>query len=157
MINSGVPPHIIQRYLGHQSPEMTMRYAHIHDETLKKELADFLDAQVVNISGEMVASAVPALDGDRDLQWLKRNVLAQALPNGTCARPVAKGPCPHANACLTCGDFRTTAEFLSQHKQQLQNMEEIIRKATENGWQRQVEMNQQMKSNLRKIINALEG
>lgn len=29
MINNGVPQHIIQRYLGHDSPEMTARYAHI--------------------------------------------------------------------------------------------------------------------------------
>lgn len=34
MINNGVPQHIVQRYLGHESPEMTMVYAHIHDETL---------------------------------------------------------------------------------------------------------------------------
>lgn len=35
MINNGVPQHIVQRYLGHESPEMTMMYAHIHDETRK--------------------------------------------------------------------------------------------------------------------------
>lgn len=35
MINLGVPLHIIQRYLGHESPQMTMVYAHIHDETRK--------------------------------------------------------------------------------------------------------------------------
>ena len=27
MINSGVPHHIVQRYLGHESPEMTNRYS----------------------------------------------------------------------------------------------------------------------------------
>ena len=31
MINKGVPQYIIQRYLGHESPEMTQTYAHIHD------------------------------------------------------------------------------------------------------------------------------
>jgi integrase/recombinase XerD len=36
MINAGVPQHIVQRYLGHESPEMTMVYAHIFDETLRK-------------------------------------------------------------------------------------------------------------------------
>ncbi len=35
MINAGVPQHIIQRYLGHESPEMTMVYAHIFDDTLR--------------------------------------------------------------------------------------------------------------------------
>lgn len=156
MINSGVPPHIIQRYLGHESPEMTMRYAHIHDETLKKELADYLDGTVVNVSGEVVDSVASELDHDTDLQWVKRKVLAQALPNGSCARPVAKGPCPHANACLTCGDFRTTAEFLPQHREQLEQTDTIIAKAEENGWTRQAEMNQQVRRNLLNIITTLE-
>jgi integrase/recombinase XerD len=29
MINAGVPQLIVQRYLGHESPEMTARYAHV--------------------------------------------------------------------------------------------------------------------------------
>lgn len=33
MINNGVPQHIVQKFLGHESPEMTARYAHIFDET----------------------------------------------------------------------------------------------------------------------------
>jgi len=42
MVNSGVPMHIIQRYLGHESPAMTQVYAHIHDATLKKEITSFI-------------------------------------------------------------------------------------------------------------------
>lgn len=34
MINNGVPQHIIQRYLGHESPEMTARYAAIRVITI---------------------------------------------------------------------------------------------------------------------------
>jgi len=41
MINHGVPQHIVQRYLGHMSPEMTARYAAIHDSTLKQEFIKF--------------------------------------------------------------------------------------------------------------------
>ena len=73
------------------------------------------------------------------------------------SRPVIKGPCPHANACLTCGDFRTTLEFLEQHNEQLQQTKEIIDKAKANGWQRQVEMNEQIKTNLQNIISTLES
>ena len=41
MINNGVPQHIVQKFLGHESPEMTSRYAHIFDETLKMNLLNF--------------------------------------------------------------------------------------------------------------------
>lgn len=157
MINNGVPQHIIQRYLGHESPTMTQVYAHIHDKTLKREIAKYHDGRVVNIVGEVVESEYPELDVNLDLQWMKKNILAQALPNGTCARPVVKGQCPHANACFTCGDFRTTIEFLDQHKEQLSQTEKILEKANANGWQRQVEMNEQVKQSLTNIINALEA
>jgi len=41
MVNSGVPMHIIQRYLGHESPAMTQVYAHSR-RNLKKELLSFI-------------------------------------------------------------------------------------------------------------------
>src|SRR5699024_12071485 len=41
MINNGVPQHIVQKFLGHESPEMTSRYAHIFDESLKNEFTKF--------------------------------------------------------------------------------------------------------------------
>ncbi|WP_373530423.1 tyrosine-type recombinase/integrase [Nostoc sp.] len=155
MINNGVPQHIIQRYLGHESPNMTATYAHLFDSTLKKEIANY-QGRTVNISGQVLSAEDPELETS-DLQWFKRNVHAQALPNGSCARPIIKGDCPHAYACLTCGDFRTTPEFLNQHKEQLEQTEQIIEKAKANNWQRQVEMNDKIKTNLENIISSLES
>ncbi len=157
MINNGVPQHIIQRYLGHESPAMTSVYAHIHDQTLKKEIAKYHDSRVVNVAGEVVESTTPELDNDLDLHLLKKKVLAQSLPNGSCARPIVLGECPHANACLTCGDFRTTIDFLDQHKTQLDETEKLVKNAEENGWKRHAEMNTKVRDNLQKIITTLES
>ncbi len=155
MVNSGVPLHIIQKYLGHVSPEMTMHYAHIHDLTLKKEITKY-HSKVVNIAGQLVEPVNPELD-NTDLQWFKRNIQAQALPNGSCALPAPMKECPHANACLTCTHFRTTIEFFDQHKEQLEQTEKIVDKARANGWNRQIEMNERVANNLRNIINTLEN
>jgi integrase/recombinase XerD len=154
MINEGVPLPIIQKYLGHKSPEMTMTYAHIHDKTMRAHIDKF-HGKVVNISGETIV-VNSSLDNNQDLQWMRHNVLAQALPNGSCARPIIKGACPHANACLTCNDFRTTIEFLNQHKEQHKHCTEIIVQARSSGWERQVEMNEKVLENLEKIITSLE-
>jgi integrase len=35
LINAGVPQHVIQKLLGHASPQMTARYATIHDATVR--------------------------------------------------------------------------------------------------------------------------
>ncbi|HCF26048.1 MAG TPA: integrase, partial [Cyanobacteria bacterium UBA11049] len=155
MVNAGVPTQVIQRFLGHASPDMTMRYAHLFDQTLKTEIAKY-QSKVVNIAGEIVETMNPELD-DADLQWLKRNIQAQALPNGSCALPTVSQECPHANACLTCSHFRTTIEFLDVHKEELKKTNKIIEKAQMNGWTRQVEMNEKNKRNLEKIINRLEN
>ncbi|MEG4070838.1 tyrosine-type recombinase/integrase [Microcoleus sp. Pol11C2] len=154
MINMGVPQHIIQRYLGHESPEMTVRYAHIHDQTLKEEFAKFKN-KIVDVTGKVIATE-DSITQNTDLQWFKKNILAQALPNGSCALPMVAGHCPHANACLTCTHFRTTGEFLAEHKKQVEHTQKIIETAKVNGWQRQVEMNEKVKENLQQIIASLE-
>jgi hypothetical protein len=154
MINNGVPQHIVQRFLGHESPQMTSVYAHIMDRTLKRAIEDY-HARKVDISGTISANAGASVP--EDALVLKRNVQAQALPNGQCHLPVQAGPCPHANACLTCGHFRSTARFLPVLRQQLADAERMVAWAQENDARRVLEMNERVAANLRKMIAALEG
>ena len=154
MINLGVPHHFIQRYLGHLGPEMTNRYAHIHDTTMREKLSEYLQGTLVDVTGKVVQEDGP-LDTS-DLRWFTRNVLAQALTNGYCAIPVIAGPCPHPNACLNCAHFRTDVSFVAVHKAELEETARLIAKANANGWTRQVEMNEQKRNNLVNIITSLE-
>lgn len=72
MINNGVPQHIVQKFLGHESPEMTARYAHIFDETLKKEFIKFKETLVTN-SGSILDLTEENTEADNtDLQWFKK-------------------------------------------------------------------------------------
>ncbi len=112
MINNGVPQHIVQKFLGHESPEMTSRYAHIFDETLKAEFTKFKEKLVTN-NGDIIELDNDNEVDDVDLQWFKKNINAQVLPNGYCRLPVIAGSCPHANACLDCTHFCTSKQFLS--------------------------------------------
>lgn len=163
MINNDVPQHIIQRFLGHETPKMTERYAHLMDTTLKEAFAEF-NSKMVTISGEVVTPREVATNlaknmspEDVDARWLKKNIMAQTLPNGTCALPVVSNSCPHSNACLTCVNFRTDHRHLLTHKQQLAKTNSLIKQAEENGWKRQVDLNNLIKISLEKIISALEG
>jgi hypothetical protein len=154
MINLGVPHHIIQRYLGHKGPEMTNRYAHIHDSTMREKLSEYLAGTLVDVSGHKVVEE--SANDTAELQWFTRNVLAQALTNGYCAIPTVAGPCPHPNACLNCAHFRTDITFLDVHRAELRETERVIAKADANGWTRQSEMNARKRTNLVNIITALE-
>lgn len=151
MINAGVPQAIVQRYLGHETPEMTTRYAYIHHDTLKKSFQQF-QATMIDIKGD--PRPIPLKHHDAFL--LKQHIMAQALPNGFCGLPSIQQRCPHANACLTCTHFRTHKDFLPQHETQLKETQRIIETAKTNGWQRQAEMNIAVKQNLEAIISQLK-
>lgn len=100
---------------------MTNRYTHLHDQTLKTAFAAIL-GKLVDVHGR---THEPQEDVN-SRQWLKHNILAQALPNGYCGLPVLASPCPHANSCLTCAHFRTDAQFLPRHWQQLAATERLL-------------------------------
>jgi hypothetical protein len=153
LINKDVPQEVVRRLLDHDTPVMTAHYARLHDSTVRRH---WEQARKVNIEGtEVVLDPAGPLS---DANWAKQRLgrATQALPNGYCGLPVQK-TCPHANACLTCPMFITTAEFLPQHRQQHEQILQIISTAEARGQARLVEMNQQVADNLQKIITSLEA
>lgn len=155
LINNGVSQIVVQKRLGHSSPRMTNVYAHIHDKTMKQEMEKFWDGRVLNNQGEVVVSANPELD-TVEMQWVKKNMKAQSLPDGFCGLPITKD-CPvQGSPCLSCSHFRTSIEFLDNHKKRLEDTEKLIENARVNGWNRQVETNLPIAENLKKIIRGLE-
>ncbi|MZG15935.1 tyrosine-type recombinase/integrase [Streptomyces sp. SID5914] len=152
LINKDVPQEVVRVLLDHTSTQMTAHYARLHDTTVRRH---WEAARKVDIRGEEVT-----LDPDGPLaaaSWAKQRLgrATQALPNGYCGLPVQK-TCPHANACLTCPMFVTTPEFLPQHREQRQQVLQIISAAEARGQRRVIEMNQQLLGNLDKVITALE-
>jgi len=152
LINRDVPQEVVRRILDHDSPQMTAHYARLHDTTVRRH---WEAARKVDISGQRVR-----VDPDGPLAeaaWAKQRLgrATQALPNGFCGLPVQQ-TCPHANACLTCPMFLTTAEFLPQHHSHRQQVLHIISAAEARGQTRLVEMNEQVLGNLDRIITTLQ-
>ena len=152
LINNDVPQEVVRRLLDHTSHTMTARYARLADTTIREQ---WERAQKINIRGEPVDAST---DGPlADAAWMKQNLsrAKMALPNGYCGLPLQKS-CPHANACLTCPLFVTTAEFLPQHHQQLDATRALITRAETDGHTRLAEMNRTVETNLLTIISTLE-
>ncbi len=152
LINRDVPQHVVQKILDHDSPLMTAHYARLSDKTVR---AHWERARKVNAEGQPVQISPDGPLGDA--AWAKQQLsrATQALPNGYCQLPLVK-TCPHANSCLTCPMFVTTAEFLPQHHAQRQATLQIISAAEAAGHARVAEMNRQVASNLDNIIATLE-
>jgi integrase len=151
LINRDVPQEVVRRILDHDSAQMTGHYARLHDSTVRRH---WEAARKAGITGRTVA-----LDPDGPLAeaaWASQRVsrATQALPNGYCGLP-AQRSCPHANACLTCPMFLTTAQFLPEHRSQRQQTIQIISAAEARGQARLAEMNQQVLASLDRLITAL--
>jgi integrase len=154
MINSGVPQHVVQRMLGHASPQMTARYASIHDTTVRAAFDDF-QRRRVDISGRHLDFDPGAPTADAE--WVKHNLsrVAASLPNGYCGRPPQQD-CPHPNACLTCPDFHTTPQFLDIHRRQRDQTVKLISAAERAGRNRLADNHRHIHTNLERVITALE-
>jgi integrase len=152
LINRDVPQHVVQKILDHDSPLMTAHYARLSDKTVREH---WEKARKVDAAGQPVQISPDGPLGDA--AWAKQQLsrATQALPNGYCQLPLVK-TCPHANSCLTCPMFLTTAEFLPQHRTQQQATLQIITAAEAAGHARVAEMNRQVAGNLGKIITALQ-
>jgi integrase len=152
LINRDVPQHVVQKILDHDSPMMTAQYARLLDKTIREH---WEKARKVNAAGQPVQISPDGPLGDA--AWAKHQLsrATQALPNGYCQLPLVK-TCPHANSCLTCPMFVTTAGFLPQHRAQQRATLQIITAAEATGHARVAEMNKQVAANLDKIITALE-
>ena len=155
LINQGVPQHVIQRLLGHASPQMTARYANLHDTTVRKAFDEYCQ-QRVNLAGERIIydAAAPTADAE----WTKHNMsrVQASLPNGYCGRPPQQ-ECPHPNACLTCPDFQTTPAFLDIHRRQRAETRMLIATAESDGRFRLADNHRHVHDNLDQLIGVLEA
>lgn len=154
LINQGVPQHVIQRLLGHASPQMTARYASLHDTTVRRAFDEYCQ-QRVNLDGERIAYDPAGVTADAE--WTKHNMarVQASLPNGYCGRPPQQDR-PHLNACLTCPDFQTTPEFLDIHRRQRDETRTLIATAEADGRFRLAANHRQVHNNLDQLIDALE-
>jgi integrase len=152
LINRDVPQEVVRVLLDHDSHKMTSHYAKITDQTVRRH---WEQATKVNINGERVALDPGGLLDQA--QWAKTRygMATQTLSNGYCGLPIQKS-CPHANACLTCPVFITGPEFLPELREQRHRTLTLIGAAAGKGQTRVAEMNQQVLTNLDKMIGEIE-
>lgn len=110
LLNAGVPLTVIQRYLGHITPNMTAHYAKLRDHTVREA---FLALEKVRADG--TRSAMGASDLYEVLQLDRRT--DRILPNGWCLLP-PRQTCEKGNACLTCDLFVTDRSHLESLQRQ---------------------------------------
>ena len=123
LLNAGAPIHVVQRYLGHRSPEMTMRYAATLASTAERE---FLAMIKIGRDGRQVG-----MDRRDMLDLLQLDQRTdRILPNGYCLLPPVRS-CDKGNACHGCDHFATDRSHLPEIRRQLAATEQLVRQRQE--------------------------
>ncbi|WP_349269272.1 hypothetical protein MPNTM1_04892 [Mycolicibacterium parafortuitum] len=118
LINAGVPLHVVMRYFGHVSPEMTLHYAITRDQTMEEEFLKYKKVTRDGRTAEIEGSDL------YDLLHLDKRA-DRVLPNGWCTLP-PKQLCNKGNACLSCSKFVTDATHEPELRRQLDSTTRLI-------------------------------
>lgn len=142
MINNGMGIVDTMIYLDHSSPEMTLAYSEIYDETLKAKFK-----QVVMSKEAIGGAALQALreqiaNGDEsELDWVVSNLRKLSLPWGHCLHHAKANKCPYGqNACFTkdngpCHKLVTTKAHIPVIENTQADLENSLEAAKKNGWE----------------------
>jgi hypothetical protein len=117
------------KWLGHSSPEMTLAYAKIADDTLRKEWEKAQEKKGPLLRVNIDNGQVNKMDLDEDLihwEYIRSNIEAVRVPLGYCLASKKEG-CPYVvTPCLTCPNFCTTPDNLPDFDLEIQKVKEHI-------------------------------
>lgn len=129
LINLGMNLTHIMKWFAHASPEMTLMYARIADDTLRKEWEKAQEKKGPLLRVDLGVARVSEMDLDEDLihwDYIQSNIEAVRVPLGYCLASKKEG-CPYViTPCLTCPNFCTTPDNLPDFDREIKKIEEHI-------------------------------
>ena len=142
MINNGMGIADVMAYLDHMSPEMTLRYAEINDDTLKRKFkALVLSGQAAGGVALNVLKEQLEKGDESELDWVVSNLRRLSLPWGYCLHHAKANKCPYGqNACFTkdngpCHKLVTTPEHAPVIIATMEDLKKSKQVADEKGWE----------------------
>lgn len=127
LINSGMNLIHVQKWFAHSSPEMTMVYAKITDDSLKKEWIKAKE-NTNFFKIDIDRGEIKSIEDEDLIEWeyIRHNIEAAKVPLGYCMASQKMG-CPYVETpCLTCSNFCTTPENLPEFEMEIKNLESLI-------------------------------
>jgi hypothetical protein len=161
LINNGMNLVHVQKWMAHLTPVMTLHYAKLLDNTMRKSWEDATKDGLFKLDGTGNASKVNISNiEDEDIiewEWIKHNLDAVRMPLGYCMKPNKMECATQLNPCLTCRSLCTTPEFIPSFKQEIQQTKEIINKGKSQNRTFWVEKNELLLDKLTSVLTVLES
>ena len=150
LVNAGVSLQALMAILGHVSAEMSLRYGHLFNTTVRAEYERALELAKQTIGALPTPSEPTSSAGD---DWRTTATVKTALAGGYCLRAPAQGPCSYANICEHCPSFHTTTTYLPVLTAQRDDAAALAADATTRGWDAETERHLRLIHRLTALID----
>ena len=130
LANAGMSLQALMAFLGHVTPQMTLRYATLASPTLRAAY----DEAMGKMRRQFTLTPVGKPILPDKVGWLHSEMLKTRVAHGYCARHPAAGACPYANICETCDNYITAPEFRDALTDQLADIHALKADAENRGW-----------------------
>jgi hypothetical protein len=140
--------------LGHVSAEMSLRYAHLFDTTVRTEYERALDLAKTRIGARPAPSPGSTASGKAPTQWQDTPTIKTALAGGYCQRAPAQGACTYANICEYCPSFHADAEHTHALTIQRDTTVTLAEDAAARGWDTETERHERLITRLNHLIDT---
>lgn len=141
-VNSGMNPNMIRIMLGHLQMKSIMSYIELRDSAVIQAMEDVLKEQnkiIENLNSDFIVDPTREID----------------LIHGKCTRSNGSRPCEQINKCYDCSMFYFCNDDTENFKEYLNRIEDNIEYAKVNGFDRMLEINQSIKSDIEKLIKRV--
>ena len=139
--------------LGHVSAEMSLRYAHLFDTTVRTEYERALNLAKTRIGALPAPNPGCTASGKAPTQWQDTPTIKTALAGGYCQRAPAQGACTYANICEHCPSFHTEAGHATVLTAQRDQAQILANDATARGWDSETERHLRLITRLNDLLD----
>ncbi len=167
LVNAGVSLQALMALLGHVSAEMSLRYAHLFDSTVRAEYERALHLAKERIGAMPTPTSQPntplnagtscATTCGHGDDWRDTPTIKSRLAAGHCLRALAQGACPYANICEHCPSFRTDTASVSVLAAQRVDTEALLVDAQTRGWTDEADRHRRLLDRLDTLIAHTEA
>lgn len=155
MANKGASLPTIMKMLGHESPEMSLTYATVFDETVKDEYEKSISTNQ-DIAGGEYADAIKKNELNKEeVDWIKANFHKTYLIMGHCFHHTKEPMCDFADACYFCPKYVTTKEHIPLLQQKYETELQLIDDAEQRGWDREMARHKRVAERVKEILSDL--
>jgi site-specific recombinase XerD len=156
LVNAGVSLQALMALLGHVSAEMSLRYGHLFDTTVRAEYDRALSLAKQRLTA-CPGATVSVADLTGGLDWRTSPLIKTRLAGGFCLRATSQGPCAHANICENCPSFHTEPANLAALTAQREDTQTLADDATTRGWTAETERHQALLARLDLLLNQADA